>query len=43
MSDLLTKAELIYDYMVEKPFIKTHMTYKPMKAICERHVLGLGF
>ena len=43
MSSLLEKATLIYDYMQEKPFLKTYMTYKPMKVLCEKHVIGLGF
>jgi len=43
MSELLEKSDMIYDYMKEKPFLKTYMTYKPMKSICEKHISGLGF
>ena len=30
MSDLLKKAEMIYDYLQVKPWVKTYMTTKPM-------------
>ena len=33
---------MIYDYIKMKR-IKTFMTYKPMKNICDKHVKGLGF
>ena len=43
MSELLQKATLVYDYLKEKPFVKTYMTYKPVKTLTVRHINGLGF
>ena len=43
MSSLLEKAGMIYDYMQEKPWVKTYMTIRPMKTLVEKHVTGLGF
>ena len=42
MSNLLERSGMIYDYIKMKR-IKTFMTYKPMKNICDKHVKGLGF
>jgi len=42
MSTLLEKSGMIYDYIKTKK-IKTYMTYKPMKSLCETHIRGLGF
>ena len=43
MSELLKKAEMIYDYLQVKPWVKTYMTTKPMPGLAERHVSALGF
>ena len=43
MSELLKKAEMIYDYLQVKPWVKTYMTTKPMPDLAERHVSALGF
>ena len=43
MSELLHKSEMLYEYMKEKPWLKTYMTFKPMKNITEHHIKGLGF
>ena len=43
MSDLLKKAEMIYDYLQVKPWVKTYMTTKPMPDLAQRHVSALGF
>ena len=43
MSDLLQKAGMIYDYLQEKPWVKTYMTVRPMKSLCKKNIEGLGF
>ena len=43
MSELLEKAGMIYEYLQEKPWVKTYMTVKPMKMLSERVIEGLGF
>jgi len=43
MSDLLKRSEMVYNYMREKPWLKTHMTVRPMKNLVEKHITGLGF
>jgi len=43
MSDLLKRSEMVYSYMKEKPWLKTHMNVRPMKHLVEKHIAGLGF
>ena len=43
MSDLLKRSEMVYSYMREKPWLKTHMNVRPMKNLVEKHITGLGF
>ena len=43
LSSLLARSGMIYEYIKEKPKVKTYMTYKPMKSITSHHIDGLGF
>ena len=43
ISSLLSKSAMVYEYMREKPWVKTYMTVKPMKILSEKHIRGLGF
>lgn len=33
---------MIYDYLKEKPYIKTYMTVRPMENLSKKHIAGLG-
>ena len=43
MSDLLKRSEMVYSYMKEKTWLKTHMNVRPMRPLVEKHIAGLGF
>ena len=43
LSDLIDKSSMVYDYLKEKPLLATYMTVKPMKALVQMHIAGLGF
>ena len=43
MSELLEKSGTIYDYLLTKRWIKTHMTLRPKQVLVEKHIKGLGF
>ncbi len=34
---------MIYDYLCEKPWVKTYMTVRPQKALAAKHITGMGF
>jgi len=38
MSTLLEKATVIYDYLKEKKWMKTYMTYRPMRTLVKKHI-----
>ena len=43
LSDLLKKSETVYEYLKQKPRIKTYMTFKPHKTLVKKHLQALGF
>lgn len=43
LSKLLENSGMVYDYLKEKPWLTTYMTYKPMQNLTKHHITGLGF